>query len=75
LRQSLAGFETKRGDWLWVWSETRWILGIITWGVGDLLFINDVFPKDWESFFSGRPPEYLKLGVDGALVTYSLAGV
>lgn len=44
---------------------------IITWGVGDLLFINDVFPKDWESFFSGRPPEYLKLGADGARVNYS----
>jgi hypothetical protein len=38
---------------------------IVTWGVGDLFFINDVFPKDWESFFSGRPLEYLKLGVDG----------
>ncbi|MFQ5868295.1 MAG: hypothetical protein ACE5JC_00185 [Candidatus Zixiibacteriota bacterium] len=38
---------------------------IVTWGVGDLLFINDVFPKDWVSFFSGRPLEYLKIGVDG----------
>jgi hypothetical protein len=38
---------------------------ILTWGVGDLLFIDDIFPKDWESFFSGRPMEYLKLGVDG----------
>jgi hypothetical protein len=44
---------------------------IITWGVGDLFFINDVFPKDWESFFSGRPMEYLKLGIDGARVRYS----
>ncbi len=38
---------------------------IITWGVGDLLFINDVYPKDWVAFFSGRPVEYLKVGVDG----------
>lgn len=38
---------------------------IVTWGVADLFYINDVFPKDWESFFSGRPMEYLKLGVDG----------
>lgn len=38
---------------------------IVTWGVGDLLFINDVFPKDWSAFFSGRPVEYLKVGVDG----------
>ena len=38
---------------------------IITWGVGDLVFINDVFPKDYEAFFSGRPLEYLKKGGDG----------
>jgi hypothetical protein len=38
---------------------------IITRGVGDLLFINDVYPKDWVAFFSGRPIEYLKVGVDG----------
>ncbi|MBI4686711.1 MAG: hypothetical protein HY756_02880 [Nitrospirae bacterium] len=38
---------------------------IITWGLGDLLFINDVFPKDYEAFFSGRPLEYLKKGIDG----------
>jgi hypothetical protein len=44
---------------------------IITWGVGDLLFINDVFPKDWVSFFSGRPLEYLKIGVDGFQTRYS----
>jgi hypothetical protein len=41
---------------------------VVTWGVGDLLFINDVFPKDYEAFFSGRPMEYLKKGVDGAKV-------
>jgi hypothetical protein len=44
---------------------------IVTWGVGDLLFINDVFPKNWVSFFSGRPLEYLKIGVDGLKVRYS----
>ena len=44
---------------------------IVTWGVGDLVFINDVFPKDWESFFSGRPMEYLKLGIDGLLARVS----
>jgi len=44
---------------------------IITWGVGDLFFINDVFPKDWDSFFSGRPMEYLKLGVDALRARYS----
>ncbi len=44
---------------------------IATWGVGDLLFINDVFPKDWVSFFSGRPVEYLKIGVDGFRTRHS----
>jgi len=39
---------------------------IVTWGVGDLIFINDVFPKDWSAFFCGRPLEYLKVGVDAA---------
>jgi len=33
---------------------------ILTWGTGDLIFINDLFAKDYESFFSGRDDEYLK---------------
>ncbi len=37
---------------------------IVTWGVGDLLFANDVFPKDWVALFTGRPMEYLKVGSD-----------
>ncbi len=41
---------------------------VITWGVGDLIFINDVFPKDYEAFFSGRPLEYMKKGVDGVKI-------
>ena len=48
---------------------------ILTWGVGDLFFINDVFPKDWDSFYSGRPMEYLKLGVDGLRSRYSSAAI
>lgn len=43
---------------------------ILTWGVGDLVFINDVFPKDYAAFFSGRPLEYLKLGVDAVDVNF-----
>ncbi len=43
---------------------------IITWGIGDLVFINDVFPKDYAAFFSGRPLEYLKLGVDAVDVNF-----
>lgn len=37
---------------------------VLTWGTGDLLFINDMFPKDWESFFIGRDVEYLKAPSD-----------
>jgi len=33
---------------------------VLTWGTGDLLFLNDLFPKDWVSFFAGRNDEYLK---------------
>ncbi len=37
---------------------------ILTWGTGDLLFINDLFPKDWQAFFIGRDVEYLKAPSD-----------
>jgi len=64
VREAYAGF---RGGPL----DLRLGRQIVTWGVGDLFFVNDVFPKDWESFFSGRPMEYLKRGVDAARVQYS----
>ncbi len=44
---------------------------IITWGIGDLIFINDTFPKNFEALFSGRPIEYLKKASDGARVNVS----
>ena len=47
---------------------------IVTWGVGDLVFINDLFPKDYTAFFSGRPLQYLKIGVD-ALTLNITAGL
>jgi hypothetical protein len=43
---------------------------IVTWGVGDLIFITDVFPKDWVAFLSGLPLEYLKKGVDALSATF-----
>jgi len=42
---------------------------ILTWGTGDLLFINDMFPKDWQSFFIGRDTEYLKAPSDAAKIS------
>lgn len=42
---------------------------ILTWGTGDMIFINDLFPKDWQSFFIGRDTEYLKAPSDAAKVS------
>lgn len=47
---------------------------VITWGVGDLIFINDVFPKDLVAFISGLPLEYLKKGSDAVSATGYWAG-
>ncbi|MCT4640984.1 MAG: hypothetical protein N4A33_01725 [Bacteriovoracaceae bacterium] len=33
---------------------------ISTWGVADMLFINDLFPKNWVANFQGRENEMLK---------------
>src|SRR3972149_710919 len=56
------------------YTASKWDLRIgrqiITWGLGDLIFINDVFPKDYEAFFSGRPLEYLKKGVDAVKASF-----
>ncbi|MDT8391235.1 MAG: DUF1302 family protein [Lentisphaeria bacterium] len=41
----------------------------LTWGTGDLLFINDLFPKDWQSFFLGRDEEYLKAPSDAVFIS------
>ncbi len=42
---------------------------VLTWGTGDLVFINDLFPKDWQSFFIGRDVEYLKAPSDAVKVS------
>ena len=57
LREGYAGYAA--GDW-----DLRVGRQVITWGLGDLVFVNDVFPKDHEALFAGRPLEYLKRGVD-----------
>ena len=43
---------------------------ILTWGTGDLIFINDLFPKDWQAFFSGRDVEYLKAPSDAVKASF-----
>ncbi len=42
----------------------------LTWGTGDLIFINDLFPKDWVSFFIGRDTEYLKAPSDAIKTSF-----
>jgi hypothetical protein len=43
---------------------------ILTWGTGDLVFINDLFSKDWRSFFTGRDTEYLKAPSDALKASF-----
>jgi hypothetical protein len=45
-------------------SDVRVGRQLLIWGVGDYLFINDVFAKDWGAFFSGRPVAYLRVPQD-----------
>lgn len=54
------------------WGSLDFKIGrqILTWGTGDLLFINDVFAKDWESFFIGREDQYLKAPHDALRVGF-----
>ncbi len=42
---------------------------ILTWGTGDLLFINDLFPKDWNAFLIGRDVKYLKSPSDAIKIS------
>ena len=50
------------------WMDIKVGRQILTWGTGDLIFINDLFPKDWNSFFIGRDDEYLKAPSDAVKV-------
>ena len=57
-----------------LFTITRWLdikagRQVLTWGAGDLLFINDLFPKDWQAFFIGREISYLKAPSDAVKLT------
>jgi hypothetical protein len=52
------------------WSDIKVGRQILTWGTGDLLFINDLFPKDWNSFLLGRDEEYLKAPSDAIFASF-----
>lgn len=49
-------------------SDVRVGRQILTWGTGNFLFLNDLFPKDWKAFFIGRDVEYLKAPSDALKV-------
>lgn len=57
------------------WMDLKIGRQVLTWGTGDLVFINDMFPKDWQSFFLGRDTEYLKAPSDAILVSLFPEGI
>lgn len=63
LRELAYGFS-------WGKADIRLGRQVLTWGTGDLLFLNDLFPKGWVSFFAGRDDEYLKAPSDALRVTH-----
>jgi hypothetical protein len=52
------------------WADVKVGRQILTWGTGDLLFVNDLFSKDWKSFFAGRDEEYLKAPSDAVFMSF-----
>ncbi|MCO7224154.1 hypothetical protein [Pleionea sp. CnH1-48] len=63
-----------REAWLQTALGEQWELKVgrqvISWGTGDLLFLNDLFPKSWPSYLNGRDDVYLKQSVDGIRIHY-----
>ncbi len=53
-------------DWLDIKAGRQ----IFTWGTGDYLFVNDLFPKDYVSFYIGRDDQYLKKPSDGIKASF-----
>jgi hypothetical protein len=45
---------------LFRWMDLSIGRQVSTWGVGDMVFINDLFPKNWVANFSGRDMEAMK---------------
>ena len=64
LREAMVSFPWGRR------TDVRLGRQVLTWGTGDLLFLNDLFPKDWESFLAGRDDEYLKAPSDAIRLSW-----
>jgi hypothetical protein len=46
---------------------------VVTWGVSEYLYVNDIFPKNYDVFFTGRGIDRMKEPVDGARLTWGTA--
>ena len=57
------------------WFSMRFGRQVLTWGTGDFLFLNDLFPKDFNSFFIGRADEYLKAPSNSIQTTFMMKKV
>lgn len=52
------------------WLDVRAGRQVLTWGTGDFVFLNDLFPKDFVSFFVGREDEFLKAPSNSVKFTF-----
>lgn len=43
---------------------------VLTWGVSDYLYVNDVFPKNYDAFFTGAGFDRMKEPVDAARLAF-----
>lgn len=43
---------------------------VLTWGVSDYLYVNDIFPKNYDSFFTGGGFDRMKVPVDAARLAW-----
>jgi hypothetical protein len=66
-----ASIFVRGGDWF----SMRFGRQVLTWGTGDFLFLNDLFPKDFNSFFIGRADEYLKAPSTSIKTTFMIKKV
>lgn len=61
----------------WALSSTTSVkLGrqVLTWGVSDYLYVNDVFPKNYDAFFTGGGFDRMKEPVDAARFQWHAGG-
>ncbi len=56
------------------WFDVKVGRQVATWGTGDLVFVNDLFAKDWVAFFTGQELSYLKRPQDLARLSFYRGG-